>query len=55
MTPAEVKALPPPTVEEWSKVVDWREAHDFVRRDLGPHSTALWVDEGRIKRATEGV
>jgi hypothetical protein len=33
--------------------VDARMAHKLVRDDF-PHSTALYIDEGRIRRATGG-
>ncbi|RUW56705.1 hypothetical protein [Mesorhizobium sp. M8A.F.Ca.ET.021.01.1.1] len=34
--------------------VSGQEAHKIVKADLIPHSTALYVDEGRIRRATGG-
>ncbi|QIV65922.1 hypothetical protein Cp1R7AA1_018 [Mesorhizobium phage Cp1R7A-A1] len=30
------------------------EAHRIVKADWIPHSTALWVDEGKIRRAKGG-
>lgn len=35
---------------DYQRVVHWTKAHKWVREG-NPHSTALWLDNGRIRRA----
>lgn len=54
MTASELRAAeanPAPGVVRY-KPLSWQLAHQWVREG-GLHMTALWVDEGRIRRAGE--